>query len=81
MHIWKLNYTLKTGWTWTSKYKNLFQNISKKHNISVSFWEPTVALNQSDHSATPQRSSNFVRIKVPKWSKSYLWVTSGKSDS
>ena len=29
-HIWTLNYTLKTRWTWSSKYKKLFQNISRK---------------------------------------------------
>ena len=78
MHIWTLNYTLKTGWTWTSKYKNLFQNIWEGHIISVSFWEPIVALNPSDHSATSQRSLSFVRTKVHKWSKSYLCVTSHK---
>ena len=55
MHIWTLNYTLKTGCTWNSKYKNLLQNTWKNqvqtywenaHIRSVSFWKPIVALNQ-----------------------------------
>ena len=48
---------------------------------SVSLWEPIVALNQISHhhhrevwdqSASPQTNLSFVRIKVPKWRKSYL---------
>ena len=48
---------------------------------SLSLWEPIVALNQISHhhhrevwdqSASPQTSLSFVRIKVPKWRKSYL---------
>ena len=27
---WMLNYTVKTQWAWSSKQKNLFQNIWKK---------------------------------------------------
>ena len=34
---------------------------------------------KSDDLASPERSLSFVRIDVPKWSKSYL-VSSGKSD-
>ena len=47
-------------WYWCSKHKNLFQNIRK----SISTY--------SDQSTPPPRKSSFVRMKVPKWNKSYL---------
>ena len=74
MHISTLRYTLKTGCTWSSNNKNLFQRIWKKskfqtcwenvHIRSVSFMEPIVALNQ----ITQQRHKknlSFVKIKGP----------------
>ena len=33
--FWIPNYTLKTGWAWSFKHKNLFQNIQKKANLDL----------------------------------------------
>ena len=60
-----------------SKFQTYWENA---HIRSVSFIEPIVALNQINQQHH-KRSLSFVRIKVPKWSKSYLVCYKWRSDS